>query len=102
MRGDSPPRIKIGGLLHEVRLVSQEEIGQDRLADCDDVTPLIRLFSGMKHSKRRPILFHEVFEGLTNTHFLEISHEQLSVLATELLRVLDDNPNLRGWLWPKG
>mgnify|MGYP001352516533 CR=1 FL=1 len=101
MRGDIPSRIRIGGLLHEVRLVSQEELGQDRLADCDDVTPLIRLFSGMKHSKRRQIMLHEIFEGLTNTHFLEIGHEQLSVLATEVLRVLDDNPKLRGWLWPK-
>lgn len=102
MSGDIPSRIKIGGLPHDVRLVSQEELGQDRLADCDDVTPLIRLFSGMKHRKRRAILFHEVFEGITNTHFLEISHEQLSVLATEVLRVIDDNPKLRVWLWPKG
>lgn len=99
MKVEMPKSLKIGGLLHEVRLVSQEELGPDRLADCDDVSPLIRLFSGMKHRKLRAILFHEVFEGITNTHFLEISHEQLSVLATEVLRVLDDNPKLRGHLW---
>lgn len=95
-----PSSLRIGGLEYEVRLVPQDVLGPDKLAQCDDVNPVIDLSESMPYQRQRQILFHECGEGVLNSHFLEISHEQLSVLMTEALRVLDDNPKLRGYLWP--
>jgi hypothetical protein len=96
-----PYTLLIGGLEYAVRTVPQEALGPDRLAQCDDVNPVIDLSDAMPYQRQRQILFHEGGEGILNSHFLEISHEQLSVLMTETLRVLDDNPKLRGYLWPR-
>lgn len=96
-----PKRLMIGGLPHKVREVDSGLMtDEDSLGECDWVDQIISILECMPHKKKRNVLVHEICEGLTGTHIIEIPHEALSVLATELLRVLDDNPKLRGYLWP--
>lgn len=98
-----PSRLKIGGLIHAVRVVDSGLMtDEDSLGECDWVEQRISILDALPQRKRRNVLVHEIFEALTGTHIVEVQHEALSVLATELLRVLDDNPRLGGYLWPRG
>lgn len=98
---DIPKRLRIGGLPHTVAVVDSGMFqDEDTLGECDFVEQRIRVLDCLTPGKKRHVLMHEIMEAVTSTHLLELEHETLSVVAVELLRVLDDNPQLRGWLWP--
>jgi len=94
--------ITIGGLLHTVQAVDSEFfVDENNLGECDYVLQDIRLLEAMTPERKRQVLWHEAFEGINGVYLLELGHIQLSVLAVETLRILDDNPALREYLWGK-
>ncbi len=93
-----PKRLRIGGLIHTVQ-TADSGLLDDAFGDCEFATQSIRVLDVLTRQKERQILMHEVLEALTSTHLIELTHEQLSVVSTESLRVLDDNPALRAYLW---
>lgn len=99
MLGPVPRSLMIGGLRHRVEVVDSGLLGDELLGECAYTIQRIRLLDAMPRQKTRQVLMHEILEAITSTHLLELNHEQLSVTTTELLRVLDDNPALRRYLW---
>jgi hypothetical protein len=99
---EMPKRLMIGGLPHTVHVVDSGMFeDEDTLGECCFVEQRIKVLDVLTPGKTRNVLMHEIIEAITATHILDLQHETLSVLATEILRVLDDNPKLRGYLWPK-
>lgn len=92
--------LSIGGLRHTVWL-ADSGLMDDAFGDCDYATQRIRILDVLTDQKKRQILMHEILEALTSTHLIELTHEQLSAVSTEMLRVLDDNKHLREYLWGK-
>lgn len=86
--------------MHRVEVVDSGMFDdEDTFGECDYTTQRIRVLNVLPRQKARQILMHEILEALTSTHLIELTHEQLSVSSTELLRTLDDNPALRRYLW---
>lgn len=95
-----PTTIKVGAHVYAVRRRSKEEL--EDLGRCDFDATEILIRKGLRQSKAREILLHEILhattypsmmnvEGLTDEQFVDST-------APVLLQVLQDNPQLVEYL----
>ncbi len=84
-----PKKIKIGGFVYKIKEVSEDQLPNDRLADCGRTDHLIRINQDIDDKAKLLILVHEIFHDVN----FEDGESSVECQATTLCQLLLDNPD---------
>jgi len=80
-------KLKIGGLIYEVRQV----LGLADSGNQDDSNLVILLNKGLKQEQKESTLLHEIIEAINSANDLGLTHQTIQTLEASLYQVLKDN-----------
>jgi len=85
-----PEKLKIGGHVVDVRIVSSTEM-PTKLGQSMEQLNFIRVWDGMPESQTASTLLHEIIEYIDAHYELKLEHPKISTLAQALFQILRDN-----------
>jgi hypothetical protein len=99
---DMPKTVKVGAHTYAVLRKTKAQMNTD-LGGCDTNTLQISVQQRLKKSKAKEILVHELLHACTHPSFMGIDdkftdEDFVTAVAPVLLQVIQDNPDLLGYL----
>lgn len=90
-----PSTVKVGPHVYSILRLPKKQMEGD-LGSCDFTTLTIRVRSGLRKSKSREILLHEVLHATTHPSVCDekpmLDEEFVTAVSPVLLQVLQENP----------
>ena len=86
-----PKEIKIGGFKVIVNLVDNLISDRDSYGEYSPRTQEIRIDKTNTRQLQEETFLHEVMEAITSIYAIDITHKDLSIIATVLHQIITDN-----------
>jgi hypothetical protein len=92
-----PAKLKILGKPFAIRWLT-EGLGADLVGECDSDRQEIRVRDGQPLEQEQDTLLHELIHAIDEAVDSKLKESQVKRIATGLLAVLKENPNLASYL----
>lgn len=92
-----PTKLRVMGKMYEVKLVPAADVGED-YGDCNDRVGQIRVACDAYFDEQRDTVMHEALHALDHALNTKLKERQVRVLATGIVLLLLDNPQLASYL----
>ena len=90
-------KLKIVGKTYDVQFVAAEELPKD-YGECNNETQTIKIRTDTHQETQADVLLHEVIHAVEFAFNAGMTERQVHSLATGLLSVFYDNPELIEWI----
>ena len=90
-----PKTLKIGGINYLVVVEPIKMHGASNCGSCNNAVAVITINSEDNNQIQETTLIHEIIEAINSINDLQLSHQTISTLETNLFQVLRDNDLLK-------